>query len=161
MLSRVFSDDVQTMVDTVEERDSWLAFPSLLSSVSSAERKALEEAACAAQCGRYQDADFMFDSKLPSPNTSLVLALQRADTLSASGRVHQQIEVLEAMLAVLSLDDLIDHPCLEMLLQLHLAEAKFYARGELSDEELYTLLREFRMLLRGRTLESLSDLEVE
>ncbi|KAK5995191.1 hypothetical protein PT974_03588 [Cladobotryum mycophilum] len=148
------------MADENEENGSWTAFPSLLPSLSTSQQEALEDAACAHYCGRYHDADVIFESRLPPSHTIPILALQHADMLSSSGREHQRIEVLENTLMTLSFEDEAEYSCLEMLLKMMLAEAKFFAFGHAPQEENARLLRSLRVQLRGRSLESLSDLEI-
>ncbi len=143
-----------------EQAVSWLSCPSLLSScsLSSDQRELLEEAACARLCGRFQEAEAIFDSKLPPSYTISILALEHTTTLSLSGRVYQQLELLQKHKQTLSSVEE-QHSSLALLLEINLAIARWDALGQQASDG-WNVLSRLRGYFRGRGLNDLSDTEV-
>ena len=137
---------------------TWTAYPSLLASLPREEhRHALEEAACAHYCGRYTDAHSIFDSRLPESSTSPILALQRADLMTSQGLEHDRIKLLQSALEMVRASK--ENPrSIRLLMELMLADAQFWAFGEMSPA--VDLLPSVRALLRASGLGNLSDVEV-
>ena len=137
---------------------TWTVFPSLLPTLLQEEqRAALEEAAFAQACGRYRDAHSVFDSRLPKSSTLPILALQRADMLSAQGCEHERSTLLQAALQVVSTTETALSP-VRLLMEMMLADAQFWAFGEM--DPAVGLLPSVRDLLRTSGMENLSDVEV-
>lgn len=141
-----------------QSRATWTAYPSLLPSLPQEEqRAALEEASFAQYCGRYGDAQSIFDSRLPESSTMPVLALQRADMLTTQGCEHERIDLLQAALAVVSTTETALRP-IRLLMEMMLADAQFWALGEM--DFAVSLLPSVRNLLRTSGINNLSDIEV-
>jgi len=137
---------------------TWTAYPSLISSLSDdSHRAALEEAACAHYCGRYRDAEAIFDSKLYELKLKPIVVLQRADMLTSQGLEHERISLLKLALQGLSTDEE-DYESVQLLLNFMLADAELWAFGQ--TEAVMKLLPTLRSYLRSRGVQSLSDVEV-
>jgi hypothetical protein len=134
---------------SIDSNGTWTAYPSLLSSLpETAQRTALEDAACAHYCGRYQDAEAIFD---------LNLALQRADMLTTQGREHERISLLKLVLGEPAVNTA-ELKSVQLLLKVMLADAEFWAFGQ--TEDMVNLLRTVRTFVRSRGINRLSDVEV-
>jgi hypothetical protein len=143
---------------SMEPIGTWTAYPSLLSSLPEhVQRVALEDAACAHYCGRYQDAEAIFDSRLPKSQTKPILALQRADMLTSQGREHDRISLLKLALQdpAVNREEL---KSIQLLLKFMLADAEFWAFGQ--TEAAVDLLPTVRTHIRSRGIKNLSDVEV-
>jgi hypothetical protein len=143
---------------STEPTGTWTAYPSLLSSLPEvAQRAALEDAACAHYCGRYQDAEAVFDSKLPESHTKPILALQRADMLTSQGREHERISQLKLALQDPAVNEE-ELKSVQLLLKFMLADAEFWAFGQ--TKAAVDLLPTVRTHIRSRGINNLSDVEV-
>jgi hypothetical protein len=143
---------------SLEPTSTWTAYPSLLSSLpEDAQRAALEDAACAHYCGRYQDAEVIFDSKLPKSHTKPILALQRADMLTSQGREHERISLLKLALQDPAVNEE-EHKSVQLLLKFMLADARLWAFGQ--TEAAVDLLPTVRTYIRSRGINNLSDVDV-
>lgn len=136
---------------------TWTAYPSLLPSLPPEERVALEDAACAHYCGRYQEASVIFDSRLPESHTKPLLALQRADMLAAQGLEHDRIKLLKQTLDTLPDKEVALAP-VRLLFTFMLADAEFWAFGKMKD--VVSLLPAVRKHLGSCGIDHLSDVEV-
>ena len=137
---------------------TWTAFPSLLTTLESDEgRVALEEAACAHYCGRYEDAAAIFDSTLPASSALPILTLQRADMLTMQGKEHERIKLLnEALHSAEARSDVTNSS--RLLMRFMLADALFWAFGIMRNA--VDLLPQIRRHLQERRMECLSDIDV-
>ena len=136
---------------------TWTAYPSLLASLPPEERAALEDAASAHYCGRYQEASTIFDSRLPKSHTKPLLALQRADMLTAQGREHDRIHMLKQALDMLPDQEVALAP-VRLLFTFMLANAECWASGKMKDA--VSLLPAVRRHLASCGIDHLSDVEV-
>lgn len=141
-----------------ESRASWTNYPSLLGSLTKDKhRHALEGAALAQQCGRYDDANAIFHDQLPEASTIPILTLQRADGLTMQGCCHERIFLLEAALETVSPKDAAS-ASIRMLMALMLADAQYWALGEM--DPALSILPRVRSQLRKTGVDNLSDIEV-
>lgn len=141
-----------------QSRSTWTNYPSLLSSLTKDKHRiALEGAALAQQCGRYDDANAIFHDQLPEASTIPILTLQRADGLTMQGCCHERIFLLEAALETVSSKDPTSIS-VRMLMALMLADAQYWAVGEM--DPALKILPRVRAHLRKSGVENLSDVEV-
>lgn len=147
-----------TQLTDAEITGSWTAYPSLLPSLRDDEREVFESAACAHCCGRFQEADEIFEQKFHQSYKTPILALQHGDMLSLSGRETERVNLLQNALFSLSSEK--RPPCLFLLLELMLKRAKLFALGKLSCPEVESVLSRTRAYFRGQGVDGLSDIEV-
>ncbi len=132
----------------------------MLSSLNPEEQTALEEAACAHYCGRYQDCDAIFASKLPPSPEKAIIALQRADMLTSQGLEQERVTLIKRTLASFPQEDegAENLQAVRFLLEFMLIDAEYWAFGNLE------AAAKFLPLVRNRldlvTIENLSDTEV-
>ena len=141
------------------EKSCWTLYPPLLSILKTEqERNHLEEAAMAHQCGRYIDARAIFDNDLPPSSSIPMLAMERADMLTAQGVERERIALLETTLRNHELtNDGVDSDE-RLLLELMLLDAVYWAYGKM--EGLLEKARQIRERVSRVDINNLGDLEV-
>jgi hypothetical protein len=115
----------------------------------------LEEAACAHYCGRYNDANAVFATRLPSAQSNIVICLQRADMLTHQSIQLERIQLLEQAIENLRPNcNLSEH----LMLRFMLADVKLWAFGQ--PQPLAEMLTEVRNHVGTVEIQNLSDVEV-
>ena len=142
-----------------QEKTCWSLFPSLLSILKTdKERNHLEEAAMAHQCGRFTDANALYEHNLPMSSSIPMLAMEHADMLTTQGLERDRIKLLEA---TLNNPELMNNGVASnerLLLELMLSDAYFWAYGKM--EGLLDKARQVRDHVSQVDINNLSDLEV-
>ena len=147
------------MADLDQEKTCWALYPSLLSILETEkERNHLEEAAMAHQCGRYSDANALYEHNLPASSSIPMLAMEHADMLTTQGLERDRIRLLEATLNnhEVTNDGVTSNE--RLLLELMLLDAYFWAYGKM--EGLLDKARRVRDIVSQVDVNNLSDLEV-
>ncbi|KAK0510770.1 hypothetical protein JMJ35_007202 [Cladonia borealis] len=142
-----------------QEKTCWTLYPPLLSILKTdKERNHLEEAAMAHQCGRFTDANALYEHNLPTSSSIPMLAMEHADMLTTQGLERDRIKLLETTLNRHKLtnngvatNDL-------LLLELMLLDAYFWAYGKM--EGLLDKARQVREQVSQVDINDLSDLEL-
>ena len=122
-----------------------------------ADRELLEDAACAHYCGRYQDADVIFKTRLPAAHQQAPLALQYADMMTNQGREPERIQLLQQTLETLPTENQGLEPA-RLLLRFMLSDAHLWASGDMTSS--VQMLPEVQRYLRFRGIENLNDIGV-
>jgi len=134
---------------------TWTAYTSLLETLQTDERRFLEAAAEARQCGRHNEAYKIFKDSLPDPSSLPLLAFEYADLLTDQGLEGNRAAFLEEAVGHLQLAD---ESSERRLLDLMLADAQLWAYGRLRNA--VETARASRSWLGGDPTEHLSDLRV-
>ena len=147
------------MADLDQEKTCWTLYPPLLSILKTEkERNRLEEAAMAHQCGRFTDADALYEHDLPTSSSIPMLAMEHADMLTTQGLERDRVKLLEATLdsPELTNDGAVSNE--RLLLELMLLDAYFWAYGKM--EGLMDKARRVRDHVSQVDMNILNDLEV-
>ena len=110
------------------------------------------------QCGRFTDADALYEHDLPTSSSIPMLAMEHADMLTTQGLERDRIKLLEATLNNPELTN--DGPASDerLLLELMLLDAYFWAYGKM--EGLMDKARRVRDHVSQVDINNLNDLEV-
>ena len=147
------------MARLIQETPCWTLYPSFLSILKTEQdRRYLEKAVMAYQCGRYNEAKELFDFKLPPSFSIPILAMQRADMLSAQGMELERAQLLKAALNSYEFADDRDATMMRLLLELMHVDANFWAFGKMAG--LLDKARQIRRYVCQVKIDALSDLEV-
>lgn len=138
-------------------RGTWTAYPSLLNELGSeAHQNALENAACAHYCGRYDEAEIIFEHQLPKSDTKLILTLQRADMYRSQSLEQRRARLLQSFLGVIEKDKSTEES-VKLLIRLMLADSELWTHGRLNG--VVECISRVRAYLRPRGIENLSDVD--
>ena len=142
-----------------QEQSCWTLYAPLLSILKTEkERNHLEEAAMAHQCGRFIDANAIFEHNLPMSSSIPLLAMEHADMLTTQGLERDRIKLLEATLNKHELTNNGVATNERLLLELMLLDAYFWAYGKMKG--LLDKARQVREQVSQVDINNLSDLEV-
>ena len=134
-------------------------YPPLLSILKTEkERDHLEEAAMAHQCGRFADANALYEHNLPTSSSIPMLAMEHADMLTTQGLERDRIKLLAATLNNHELTNNGVETNERLLLELMLLDAYFWAYGKM--EGLLDKARQVREQVSQAEIKNLSDIEV-
>ena len=140
-------------------KSCWALYPPLLSILKTEkERDHLEEAAMAHQCGRFADANALYEHNLPTSSSIPMLAMEHADMLTTQGLERDRIKLLEATLNNHELTNNGVETNERLLLELMLLDAYFWAYGKM--EGLLDKARQVREQVSQAEIKNLSDIEV-
>ena len=142
-----------------QEKTCWTSYPPLLSILKTGKaRNHLEEAAMAYQCGRFADANALYEHDLPTSSSIPMLAMEHADMLRTQGLERDRIKLLETTLNGHELTNNGVATNERHLLELMLLDAYFWAYGKM--EGLLDKARQVREQVSQVDINNLSDLEV-
>lgn len=142
-----------------QETSCWTLYSPLLSLLKTEkERNHLEEAAMAHQCGRFADANALYEHNLPLSSSIPMLAMEHADMLTTQGLERNRIKLLEVTLNNNELTNNGVATNERLLLELMLFDAYFWAYGKM--EGSLDKARQVRERVSQVNINSLSDLEV-
>ena len=147
------------MTELDQEKSSWTVYPALLSILKTEkERQHLEEAAMAHQCGRFADAQALFDYSLPTSSSIPMLAMEHADMLTTQGAERERIKALESTLNNCKLTNYGVATDQRLLLELMLLDAYYWAYGKMGG--FLDKARQVRQRVAQINIHALGDLEV-
>ena len=122
----------ERMAGLDQERTCWTLYPPLLSILKTdKERNHLEEAAMANQCGRFTDANALYEHNLPMSSSIPMLAMEHADMLTTQGLERDRVKLLETTLNSHELTNNGVATNERLLLELMLSDAYFWAYGKM------------------------------
>ena len=112
----------------------------------------------ARQCGRFADANTLYEHDLPLSSSIPMLAMEHADMLTTQGLERDRIKLLEATLNNAELANNRVASNERLLLELMLSDAYYWAYGKM--EGLLDKARQVREQVSQVDIKNLTDIEV-